>query len=210
MNKCKHCKEEFDLCDKPSGWMANHSRWCKENPKRTEYKNGSLKAVAAMNLAKKESGITNQYDKAKSEGKQIVSPLTNNNYWKGRKHTEKSKQLMKEKALSSPHRRLRRGIIEYNGIMLDSSWELELAKRLDECNITWIRPNPLPWIDKDGIIHNYFPDFYLPEYNLYLDPKNPQVIKVQNEKLKCLLSQYDNIVILNSLESCKNYNISNK
>lgn len=207
MNKCKYCDEEFVLYDKPKGWMANHSRWCKDNPKRNEYRINSLKAVAAMNLAKKESGITNQYKKAKFEGKQIVSPQKGkpNYYSKGRKHTEKAKQLMKEKALSSSHRRLRRKIIEYNGVTLDSTWELELAKRLDECNIIWLRPNPLPWVDKDGLTHNYFPDFYLPEYNIYLDPKNPHAIKVQNEKLKCLLDQYNNIVIIDSLELCRNF-----
>ena len=37
IRKCKHCNVEFDISDKPSGWMANHSRWCNENPKRQDY-----------------------------------------------------------------------------------------------------------------------------------------------------------------------------
>ena len=66
----------------------------------------------------------------------------------------------------------------YKGITLDSSWELELAKRLDDLNIKWNRPDPLKWKDSNGLEHNYFPDFYLVDHNLYLDPKNPGAYKV--------------------------------
>jgi hypothetical protein len=34
---CKHCKESFDILDKPKGWMANHVRWCHKNPPREAY-----------------------------------------------------------------------------------------------------------------------------------------------------------------------------
>lgn len=63
LSTCKHCNQIFDLTEKPSGWMANHSRWCDKNPKKKEYKNGSLKAVEAMNLKRKQTGITNQFQK---------------------------------------------------------------------------------------------------------------------------------------------------
>lgn len=91
-------------------------------------------------------------------------------------------------------------------MLLDSTWELSLAKRLDQLNVNWTRPEPIQWIDKSGVSHNYFPDFYLEDYDLYLDPKNPQAIKFQTEKLNCLLTQYKNIVILHSIEECENYN----
>ena len=117
---------------------------------------------------------------------------------------------MRQKALASPHRRLVRGICEYKGVRLDSSWELVLAKRLDEQSIEWNRPNPIPLVDNEQITHNYFPDFYLPEYDLFLDPKNPYAIKAQKKKLDCLLLQYKNIVILDTLEKCKNYTIDIK
>ena len=64
---CKHCKYEYNLSDKSKGWMANHSRWCDQNPKKNEYKNGNKQAVVAMNAKRKETGITNQYTKAKIE-----------------------------------------------------------------------------------------------------------------------------------------------
>ena len=98
-------------------------------------------------------------------------------------------------------------MIEYNGVMLDSTWELELAKRLDSLGIDWIRPEPIKWIDGENVEHNYFADFYLKNYDIYLDPKNPYAIKAQKEKLKYLLTQHKNIIIIETLEECKNFSI---
>ena len=39
------------------------------------------------------------------------------------------------------------------------------------------------------------PDFYLPDYDIFLDPKNPQVQKNQSEKIKYLKENYTNIII---------------
>lgn len=208
LKNCKYCDLEFGLWD--TSQIANHSRWCIKNPKRSDYgnKNGSLSAVQAMNAARKRTGITNQYTKAKIEGKEIpVHPKKGMTGGKGKPHTEETKQHLREKALASTHRRLRKGTVEYNGIMLDSSWELELAKRLDELKIAWIRPDPISWVDDAGVYHNYFPDFYLTEHDLFLDPKNPQAIKVQQKKLNCLLKQYKNIVIIDTLEKCKEFRL---
>jgi hypothetical protein len=52
-------------------------------------------------------------------------------------------ELIRKKALASKHRRLKKGTVEYKGVILDSSWELALAKRLDEINVQWIRPTPI-------------------------------------------------------------------
>ena len=198
IKNCKHCKQEFDISDKPVGWMANHSRWCAENPKRSVYSDSMSRARAAIKTYK------NQYSYGAVCSIETREKLRKSS--SGRTHTEETKKLIKEKALASSHRRLRKSIIKYNDVLLDSTWELELAKRLDELEIKWNRPNPIPWIDEKGITHNYFPDFYLEDYDLFLDPKNPQAIKVQSKKLDILLSQYSNIVILKSLEECKNFN----
>ena len=213
MSICKHCKKEFD---KKS--IANHSRWCDFNPKRKEYADalkGRIKGrnnVELMNEARKKSGIHNQFEKARIEGRDIPkhSDETKEKIRAsstGRKHTEETKQHLREKALASPHRRLKKGVVEYKGILLDSSWELELAKRLDELEIKWVRPDPIPWVDEEGVTRNYFPDFYLEDYDLFLDPKNPQAIKVQKKKLDCLLTQYKNIVIIDTIEKCKQYSV---
>lgn len=199
VRKCLHCKQEFDISDKSSGWMANHSRWCHENPKRKDYSDAMEKARAAR------KNFNNHYSYGAVCTDETKEKLRKSST--GRTHTEETKQLLSKKALASPHRRLKKGIVEYNGVLLDSSWELELAKRLDELKIKWVRPNPIPWIDEKGVTHNYFPDFYLEQHDLFLDPKNPQAIKVQKKKLDILLSQYSNIVILKSLEECKKYSV---
>ena len=194
MSVCKHCKKEFD---KKS--IANHSRWCDLNPKRSTYNKNLEKARAAK------KNFNNQFTYGaivSEETKQKQRDAST-----GKTHTEETKQLIKEKALASKHRRLKKGVIEYKGILLDSSWELALAERLDELGIEWCRPDPLPWIDENGIKHNYFPDFYLPKYDKYLDPKNKHAIKVQENKLKILFTQYKNIDIIDSLEGCKTFNI---
>lgn len=199
IRKCKYCKQEFDISDKPSGWMANHSRWCDLNPKRSTYNNDLSKARAAK------TNFNNQYTYGATVSEETKEKLRIAST--GKTHSEKTKELLRKKALVSKHRRLKKGVVEYKGILLDSSWELELAKRLDELNIEWIRPDPIPWVDEEGVTHNYFPDFYLPEHNRYLDPKNKHVIKVQEKKLKILLTQYNNIDIIDSLEGCKNFSI---
>lgn len=72
----------------------------------------------------------------------------------------------------------------YKGVILESSWELEIAKLLDKRKIEWIRPKPIPWTDKKNKTRLYYPDFYLPEYNLYLDPKNPYCMELDKTKME--------------------------
>ena len=200
---CKYCKQSFDVLSKPKGFMANHTRWCDSNPKRSEYISSLSKNRDNNNpkiIQKRKEGLK----RAHADGKFDYSKR---DFFKGNKHTEETKKKISEKGRLSPHRRLRRNIIEYNGIKLDSSWELILAKRLDELKIKWIRPEPLQWFDEEGKLHHYFPDFYLEDYDIFLDPKNPHAIKVQQNKLTLLLKQYNNIIIINSVESCENFNL---
>lgn len=67
--------------------------------------------------------------------------------------------------------------------MLESSWEVKVAEKLDQLKIKWIRPKPLKWVDNNKTRY-YFPDFYLPDYNLYLDPKNPYCMDKDIKKMK--------------------------
>jgi hypothetical protein len=182
--------------------MANHSRWCDKNPKRNSYKKSNKSNGSQLNTLEARAKAIEGIKKAHADGKYVKSQEARRGM-PGRKHTEETKQLIREKALASPHRRLKKGTVMYKGVLLDSSWELELAKRLDELEIKWVRPDPIPWVDEEGVTHNYFPDFYLEDYGLFLDPKNPQTVKVQKKKLDCLLTQYKNIVIIESIEECK-------
>ena len=69
-------------------------------------------------------------------------------------------------------------------MILESSWEYDLAQWLDQKNIVWERPSYIKWFDKKNKKQRlYYPDFYLTEHNLYLDPKNPTSLKLEIDKM---------------------------
>ena len=199
LGKCKHCGTPF-TDSMSNNKRMNHSRWCERNLKvRDVSQLNTPEAIEKRVLSIKKAHADGKYAKAAQKAVATRARL-------GKlKHSDSTKIKLREKALLSPHRRLRRKMIRYKGIMLDSSWELALAQRLDEQVILWTRPAPLTWIDEAGQSHHYFPDFYLPEYDLYLDPKNPIAMNTQKKKLDLLLAQYPNIRIIPSLEECRSF-----
>lgn len=73
----------------------------------------------------------------------------------------------------------RKHIVEYNNTKFDSMYEVEVAKSLDANGIAWEKPKSFPYVFNDKE-HTYTPDFYLPEYDIYLDPKNDFLIESVN------------------------------
>jgi len=63
-------------------------------------------------------------------------------------------------------------------VFLESSYEALVAKSLDESCIRWIRPEYLRYGEK-----KYYPDFYLVDYDVYLDPKNDYLITIDTPKI---------------------------
>lgn len=81
---------------------------------------------------------------------------------------------------------------EYEGknIILQSTWEEIIANWLTSNNIRWKRPdNRFKWfditLDKN---RTYLPDFFLIDYNVYLDVKNPIKQIEDADKISQLLS----------------------
>ncbi len=58
-------------------------------------------------------------------------------------------------------------------VQMDSTWEVALAKKLDELEIKWHRDENmiLEYRTVRGRKRKYIPDFYLPDYNLYVEVK---------------------------------------
>ena len=81
-------------------------------------------------------------------------------------------------------------------VRLDSSYELRVATALDNNNVKWVRPGPLTWVDENNVSHRYFPDFYLVEFNVYLDPKNDFLIKRDSDKIKRVSEQNSVTVVV--------------
>lgn len=73
---------------------------------------------------------------------------------------------------------------ENKEVLLESSWEVRTADSLIANKIKWMRPKPIKWIDSNNKSRLYYPDFYLEDYDIYLDPKNPYCIEQDKEKLK--------------------------
>lgn len=85
-------------------------------------------------------------------------------------------------------------INENKTILLESSWEHDIAKFLDTNNIIWIRPTPIGYVDENKKSRLYFPDFYLPQIDTFLDPKNPYGMKCDAYKIKQVSKQISILV----------------
>jgi hypothetical protein len=81
---------------------------------------------------------------------------------------------------------------KYNNIWMDSTWEVDLAKWMDSNSIMWERDrkkHQFMWTDSDGNKRRYYPDFYLPLYGVYLDPKNKYLKKVDGYKINQVIRE---------------------
>jgi hypothetical protein len=102
-----------------------------------------------------------------------------------------------QKKLGGPIKQ-RRNVILINGqhIVVDSSWEEELANNLVRREIKFLRCDK--FILSTG--ETYTPDFFLPEFNCYVDPKALarffQKQSSQLEKIKLFEKEYNSKVVL--------------
>lgn len=97
----------------------------------------------------------------------------------GQKHTHRSK------------------IINIKGEVFaaESSYEVRLADILNRLEVHWVRPKFFWYEDETGSTRRYYPDFYLPDYDIYLDPKNDYLIKTDIDKINRTAEQ-NNIFIV--------------
>lgn len=128
----------------------------------------------------------------------------------GKHHTQETKEKLSRAQRSLSVRRKCKKTVPYirkdgSVVLVDSSYEIKLAKILDENNIEWIRPDPIPWLDVKGKTHFYFPDFYLTDYDIYLDPKNDYCFVQQSEKISYFTKNYKNIFFLRKEQLTKEH-----
>jgi hypothetical protein len=88
----------------------------------------------------------------------------------------------------------------YRNINFAHSSELEFAKILDFYDISWFyEPKTFP-IEMDGegnVLLSFTPDFYLPDFDLYIEltTLNQKLVTKKNRKLKKLKELYPDINI---------------
>ncbi len=109
------------------------------------------------------------------------------------------------------HRRVMRSTRPYinkdgSEVLLDSFWEELLAKRLDDLEIDWIRPStPIFWIDREGNSRSYYPDFFLIEFKVFLDPKGPGSALIQKEKIEWIKKNRSDVVFIMTKTECEQF-----
>lgn len=222
LSSCPHCSISFENNNINIG---NHVRWCKDNPLYFQYRsykneNGEPIRVAWNKGLTKETSqplatASTKISKRWSEGvysniqvKAKESKIKNGTYRQS--PSLETREKIRRGALESNHQRVYKKTHEFidkrgRKFKFDSTWEDTLAIRLDDLDINWDRPHPIKY-ELNGKFHNYFPDFYLPDYDLYLDPKNSYAIKMQLPKLE-VVSKMINLIILKNLDECKNFEI---
>lgn len=166
--KCPHCefigqtKSKLKLHQKKEHpQFCVEGGWCKGLTKET--------SATIKNISEK---LKDLYKSGK-----LISPL------KGKKLSVDTKKKISDYAISHNYGGfVKHKKFDYNGIKLDSSYEVELAKSLDKNNVKWQRCKRFPY-HMNGKLHHYTPDFFLPDYNIYLDPKNDFLIESINPVL---------------------------
>jgi hypothetical protein len=79
---------------------------------------------------------------------------------------------------------------------VQGTWELKFIEWLDEKNIKFeCHKGRLPYLH-DNIEKNYYPDFFVYDWNCYVDIKSNYVYDKQKDKFVSILNKYNNVKIL--------------
>ena len=100
---------------------------------------------------------------------------------------------------------------QYAGHWLDSGWELLLARRLDEIGVLWTRGHhKIPWQDSFGQWFEYEPDFYLPDYDAFLEVKGSHLMwldETESDKQGFITGHCKDVVFVRSAKGCKQFSV---
>lgn len=185
MYNCKYCNK---IC-KNKNSLAQHEIRCKSNPFRIKIVSNFKKYNEDCRKGLIKKAYSNQYVKAKELGlpKPKITDETRkklSNARLGKKHTideiKKISESMHKAVLNHPDSYNSQNIcgrvkkVKYKDILLDSKWELIVAEYLDSLYIEWYKPKEgYKYIYKNRE-HLYFPDFYLPKYDVFIEVKGYQ------------------------------------
>jgi hypothetical protein len=166
--ECPFCHKFYSTAGIGTHIWRNHGEGKQHDP-NINYKNGRI--VWNKNLTKE----TNESVKSMAEKqKALVRPK------KSEETRKKISIAAKARGFGGYRPHPNRGE-RYKGIWFDSKWEVKVAKSLDENQIRWERPKiGFVWSDAGN---KYYPDFYLIDYDVYLDPKNSYLMIKDAEKI---------------------------
>lgn len=100
----------------------------------------------------------------------------------------------------------------HNGIKLDSPWEAIFVKRLDDSDVKWVKNHNVKfeYTREDGTQTYATPDFWLPDYGIFVDPHSKKLMSKDKGKIKILEEKYGGMIVwLDTIDKCKNFSIDN-
>ena len=182
---CQYCGKNC----KSLNSLKQHEVRCKENKNRRNFTPSKLCFDRAHEATRGKQnwskGLTSETDiRIANRSKNAYSARKEKGF-SHRELTEQEKEYLSSIAKEHDYQSHwgRRKSYDYNGIKFDSSYEVQVAISLDMNDIIWERPKRFFYKDCNNVGHYYRPDFYLPEYDVYLDPKNDFLIENINPTL---------------------------
>jgi len=141
---------------------SKNKEWAKKNPEIS--KNNAKRASDAWIL---KAGVIKKYCAVcnKVIGKENKSGLC-------KKHFEESE--LKSEYIARRKNYIRKQVFNSwtnSYVWLLSSLEIRFFENLEETKTKWIKPKYINYITDDGKSHRYFPDFYLPDTDEYIEIK---------------------------------------
>jgi hypothetical protein len=139
--------------------------------------------------------------------------------FKGKMHTKESREKISDKMTEKNNGYIKTKYFEVfcnhsrKYVKLQGTWELEFSKVLDAHGIKWEKDRKhFFYYVFDGIRKKYFPDFYLPDRNIYVEIKGfwfkSKDGRIDDRrKMDLVIDQNREIVfiIIDSMEKIRNY-----
>ncbi len=200
---CQFCKKYI----KNKGALANHEKYyCEKNPDkkfidnfaeyRSKVKSGELKP-SNQYIKAKELGLPKPKISDETIEKIREASIKNSHIFKTEEYRKRKSEIMRQVVKDNPESYSSSNVCgrvkkyKFDGRWLTGTWELEVAKSLKKHGINWI--NEIEGIEYEwnGNTHLYFPDFYLTDYNMYVEVKG-----YEREKDRCKWKAVDNLIVI--------------
>lgn len=200
--KCKYCENEYS-----DRGITYHERFCKENPNKSSLKPKSDKWHCSMKRKAENKTARNQY--TKSAELNLPKPKNGNKnkkVWNSGKKDCFSADTIRKMSIAACNRIKKNSKysknVKYKGVILESSYELLFAQQLDEFDIKWIKCHGVrfPYTDVNGKERGYVPDFFLPDFGMYVDTKNDYLITKDRYKIDQVIRENNIDVRVYSLD----------
>lgn len=226
--KCSNCDKNIIIEEREKSFPKKQKYFCSKecSNKRTnrienERKPRSEETKKKISESNKGKIISSEAkEKLKIKGKKrlednrengVLTPF-DKEWWTDERKKEQSLKMKKivqdnPESYSSKNVCGRSKNYKYNGFILNGKWELEFAKYLNFYNLKWYKVSKSFDYFWEGEIHQYFPDFYIEEYDLYIEIKG---YKTEKDEYKwCYFTNNLNVLFKNDIDEIKKINIKN-